>query len=298
MTASTKRAAKRWRPSATPPSSSKNICRARAISKCRFSATITAIFCISANAIARCSAATRKSSKSLPPPISRPKFADELCDAAVRIAREVGYRNAGTVEFLLDVDTGKLYFIEVNPRIQVEHTVTEMVTGIDLVRSQILIAQGHKLHEPPLSLPQQEDMPLHGAALQCRVTTEDPENQFAPDYGKLTTYRSPAGFGIRLDGGTAYSGARLAPYYDSLLVKVTAWDTTLPRRLPPHGSRPARVPHPRREDQHSVPRKCGEPSPFPARRGHHVVSRRIAGAVPFRRAAATAPRSCSPIWAT
>ncbi|MGC2888309.1 MAG: pyruvate carboxylase, partial [Candidatus Acidiferrum sp.] len=152
----------------------------------------------------------------------------ELCDAAVRLAQKAEYRNAGTVEFLYDVDTKNWYFIEVNPRIQVEHTVTEMVTGIDLVRSQILVAQGHKLHEEPLALPKQENVPLYGAALQCRVTTEDPEKNFAPDYGKLTTYRSPAGFGIRLDGGTAYAGAILAAYYDSLLVKVTAWGTKLP----------------------------------------------------------------------
>jgi pyruvate carboxylase len=152
----------------------------------------------------------------------------ELCDAAVRLARKANYRNAGTVEFLYDVDSRKWYFIEVNPRIQVEHTVTEMVTGIDLVRSQILIAQGHKLHEPPLALPMQESVPLNGAALQCRVTTEDPEKNFAPDYGKISTYRSPAGFGIRLDGGTAYAGAMLAAYYDSLLVKVTAWGANLP----------------------------------------------------------------------
>src|ERR1700694_1978539 len=152
----------------------------------------------------------------------------ELCDAAVQLARKANYRNAGTVEFLYDVDSRKWYFIEVNPRIQVEHTVTEMVTGIDLVRSQILIAQGHKLHEPPLALPKQESVPLNGAALQCRVTTEDPEKNFAPDYGKISTYRSPAGFGIRLDGGTAYAGAMLAAYYDSLLVKVTAWGANLP----------------------------------------------------------------------
>jgi len=153
---------------------------------------------------------------------------DELCAAAVDLARKAKYRNAGTVEFLYDVDAQKWYFIEVNPRIQVEHTVTEMVTGIDLVRAQILVAQGHKLHEEAMALPRQEKIPLYGAALQCRVTTEDPEKNFAPDYGKLTTYRSPAGFGIRLDGGTAYAGASLAPYYDSLLVKVTAWGTTLP----------------------------------------------------------------------
>lgn len=158
----------------------------------------------------------------------RAQVRKELCEAAVQLARKANYRNAGTVEFLYDVDSQKWYFIEVNPRIQVEHTVTEMVTGIDLVRSQILVAQGHKLHEEPLALPLQDKVPLYGAALQCRVTTEDPEKNFAPDYGKISTYRSPAGFGIRLDGGTAYAGAVLAAYYDSLLVKVTAWGTNLP----------------------------------------------------------------------
>jgi pyruvate carboxylase len=153
---------------------------------------------------------------------------EQLCDAALQLARKAKYRNAGTVEFLYDVDAEKFYFIEVNPRIQVEHTVTEMVTGIDLVRSQILVAQGHRLHEAPLSLPAQDKIPLYGSALQCRVTTEDPANNFAPDYGKISTYRSPAGFGIRLDGGTAYAGAILAAYYDSLLVKVTAWGANLP----------------------------------------------------------------------
>jgi pyruvate carboxylase len=153
---------------------------------------------------------------------------DELCEAALRIARKANYRNAGTVEFLYDVDAAKWYFIEVNPRIQVEHTVTEMVTGIDLVQAQIRIAQGCRLHDAPLSLPRQESVPLYGAALQCRVTTEDPAKNFAPDYGKISTYRSPAGFGIRLDGGTAYAGALLAAYYDSLLVKVTAWGLSLP----------------------------------------------------------------------
>jgi pyruvate carboxylase len=152
----------------------------------------------------------------------------ELCDAALQLARKANYRNAGTVEFLYDVDSQKWYFIEVNPRIQVEHTVTEMVTGIDLVRSQILVAQGHQLHDLQMALPKQENVPLNGAALQCRVTTEDPEKNFAPDYGKISTYRSPAGFGIRLDGGTAYAGAMLAAYYDSLLVKVTAWGANLP----------------------------------------------------------------------
>src|SRR6202030_2592072 len=116
-----------------------------------------------------------------------------------------------------DVDAAKSYFIEVNPRIQVEHTVTEMVTGIDLVRSQILVAQGHHLHEAPLSLPAQENIPLYGAALQCRVTTEDPANNFSPDYGKISTYRSPAGFGVRLGGGWVYAGAVRPPVYYSCL---------------------------------------------------------------------------------
>ena len=146
-----------------------------------------------------------------------------LADAALRLAREAGYFNAGTVEFLVDADTGEFYFIEVNPRIQVEHTVTEMVTGIDIVRSQILVAQRHKLHEPPIGIPPQPEIRLYGYALQCRVTTEDPENNFTPDYGRLQTYRSPAGFGVRLDGGSAYGGATITPFYDSLLVKISTW---------------------------------------------------------------------------
>ena len=144
-----------------------------------------------------------------------------LCDAALSIGRTAGYYNAGTVEFLVDADTNEFYFIEVNPRVQVEHTVTEVVTGIDIVQSQILIAQGAKLHEPPLSLPQQADLRLFGAALQCRITTEDPAQNFAPDYGKIHTFRSPGGYGVRLDSASAFSGSTITPFYDSLLVKVT-----------------------------------------------------------------------------
>ena len=147
----------------------------------------------------------------------------ELADAAVQLARAAGYYNAGTVEFLVDADSGEWFFIEVNPRIQVEHTVTEMVTGIDLVRCQIQVAQGLELHGAEMNLPAQDKVPLYGYALQCRITTEDPANGFVPDYGKIHTYRSPAGFGIRLDGGSAYSGAVITPFYDSLLVKTTAW---------------------------------------------------------------------------
>ena len=136
------------------------------------------------------------------------------------------YLNAGTVEFLQDADTGKFYFIEVNPRVQVEHTVTEAVTGIDIVRAQIRIAEGAAIGDPDSGVPRQEDIRLNGYAMQCRVTTEDPENNFIPDYGRITAYRSPAGFGIRLDAGTAYSGAIITRSYDSLLVKVTAWSPT------------------------------------------------------------------------
>ncbi|MDQ2844389.1 MAG: pyruvate carboxylase [Acidobacteriota bacterium] len=147
----------------------------------------------------------------------------ELAAAAVALAREANYYNAGTVEFLVDADTFEWFFIEVNPRVQVEHTVTEMITGIDIVRTQIQVAQGLSLHGEEIDLPRQEAIPMHGTALQCRVTTEDPANNFVPDYGRLQTYRSPAGFGIRLDGASAYGGAVISPYYDSLLVKVTAW---------------------------------------------------------------------------
>ena len=146
----------------------------------------------------------------------------KLCDAALSIGRAVRYENAGTVEFLVDADSGDFYFIEVNPRIQVEHTVTEEVTGVDIVKSQILIAQGHKLSDPEIGLGKQEEVRTTGFALQCRVTTEDPENRFVPDYGRIMAYRSAAGMGIRLDAGTAFSGAVVTPYYDSLLVKVTA----------------------------------------------------------------------------
>ena len=145
---------------------------------------------------------------------------------AVKISKHVGYVNAGTVEFLVDQATGQHYFIEMNPRIQVEHTVTEMVTGIDLVRAQILIAEGYPLSDPRIGLASQDDLHINGYAIQCRVTTEDPANNFAPDTGKITAYRSGGGFGVRLDGGNAAAGSVISPYYDSLLVKVTSWDNT------------------------------------------------------------------------
>jgi pyruvate carboxylase len=150
----------------------------------------------------------------------------ELCGAALKLARAAQYTHAGTVEFLMDADTDDFYFIEVNPRIQVEHTVTEEVTGVDIVKAQVRISEGAKIGDADAFVPRQEDIRLHGHALQCRVTSEDPENGFTPDYGRISVYRSAAGFGLRLDGGTAYGGAVITPYYDSLLVKVTAWGHT------------------------------------------------------------------------
>ena len=144
-----------------------------------------------------------------------------LCQDAIKIAKAVDYRSAGTVEFLIDKDENH-YFIEMNPRIQVEHTVTEMTTGIDLVQSQILIAEGYALDSPQVGIVQEQIQP-RGYAIQCRVTTEDPMNGFAPDTGVITKYNSPGGFGIRLDAGNAFVGAEISPYYDSLLVKVTSW---------------------------------------------------------------------------
>ncbi len=151
---------------------------------------------------------------------------EELCQSAVRLASEAGYRNAGTVEFLQDIDSGSFFFIEVNPRIQVEHTVTEGVTGIDLVKAQIRVAEGAHIGTPESGVPAQADIRLNGHALQCRVTTEDPENEFIPDYGRIITKREATGFGIRLDGGTSHVGAVVTPSYDSLLEKITAWAPT------------------------------------------------------------------------
>src|SRR5437899_3632988 len=155
----------------------------------------------------------------------------DLCAAALRMARDIGYDNAGTIEFLYDLDHKEWFFIEMNPRIQVEHTVTEVITGIDLVRSQILIAQGHPLFGPELDFPPQDKIPRSGFAVQSRITTEDPENKFMPDYGKILTYRSAAGCGIRLDGGMGDAGSVITPFYDSLLVKVTAFGRTFPLAL-------------------------------------------------------------------
>jgi pyruvate carboxylase len=151
-----------------------------------------------------------------------PVVRKELCDAAVTLAKGIGYNNAGTVEFLYDMDQKDWFFIEMNPRIQVEHTVTECVTGIDLVRSQILVAKGFSLFSDEIAIPPQNEIPCNGYAIQCRITTEDPEKSFAPDYGRILNYRSAAGFGIRLDAGSGDAGSVITPFYDSMLVKLTA----------------------------------------------------------------------------
>jgi pyruvate carboxylase len=159
-----------------------------------------------------------------PAPYLDQKIRDALCNAALAIGRATSYVGAGTVEFLMDADTGAFYFIEVNPRIQVEHTVTEQVTGLDIVKAQIRIHQGGNLGRvEETGIPPQDRITLNGHALQCRITTENPEDNFIPDYGRITAYRGAFGFGIRVDGGTAYSGAVVTRYYDPMLEKVTAW---------------------------------------------------------------------------
>ena len=150
---------------------------------------------------------------------------EAICNDAIKIAQAVDYRSAGTVEFLLD-KTGKHYFIEMNPRIQVEHTVSEIVTGVDIVQAQILVAQGYTLDSPEIAIPNQDAIKVTGHAIQCRITTEDPVNDFMPDTGVIENYRSPGGFGIRLDGGNGFEGSEITPFYDSLLVKVTAFSRT------------------------------------------------------------------------
>jgi pyruvate carboxylase len=151
---------------------------------------------------------------------------NKLYEYALKITKKVNYNNVGTVEFLVDAEEN-IYFIEVNPRVQVEHTITEEITGIDIVRSQIEIAQGYPLSDPRIFIKSQEDVKINGYAIQCRITTEDPENNFKPDYGTIIAYRSPGGFGIRLDAGNCYAGVTISPFFDSMLVKITASGRTL-----------------------------------------------------------------------
>lgn len=166
-----------------------------------------------------------------PAPKLAPELRQGLCDAAIRIGKQANYQNAGTVEFLVDDDASKFYFIEVNPRIQVEHTVSEEVTGIDIVKSQLLIAGGEPLVSPQIGIESQESVQTRGFAMQCRVTTEDPTNGFMPDYGRISHYRSASGMGVRLDAGSAFSGAVVNPFYDSMLVKVTTRGRSFPEAI-------------------------------------------------------------------
>ena len=161
-----------------------------------------------------------------PAPYLNSTVRKELTDAALKLGKAANYRGAGTVEFLMDADTDKFYFIEVNPRIQVEHTVTEVVTGIDIVKAQIRLLEGEVIGTPASGVPLQRDIKLNGNAIQCRITTEDPEENFIPDYGRITAYREATGFGVRLDGGTAYAGAIITRFYDPLLEKITCWAPT------------------------------------------------------------------------
>ncbi|MDP1732512.1 MAG: pyruvate carboxylase, partial [Devosia sp.] len=161
-----------------------------------------------------------------PAPYLSEQVRKQLTDAALKLGRAANYRGAGTVEFLMDADTDKFYFIEVNPRIQVEHTVTEQVTGIDIVKAQIRLLEGEVIGTPASGVPPQEEIRLNGNAIQCRITTEDPEENFIPDYGRITAYREATGFGVRLDGGTAYAGAIITRFYDPLLEKITCWAPT------------------------------------------------------------------------
>ena len=204
--------------SATPPSSSSRRSSTRATSRCRSSPTAGGGNVI--HLFERDCSVQRRHQKVIeiaPAPNLDPAIRDRMCADAVRFAQEIGYRNAGTVEFLLDPD-GDYVFIEMNPRIQVEHTVTEEVTDVDLVQSQLRIASGETLDDLGLS---QDTVQLRGAALQCRITTEDPANNFRPDTGRITTYRSPGGAGVRLDGGTTYTGAEVSAHFDSMLAKLT-----------------------------------------------------------------------------
>ena len=216
---------RRARPSATTASSWRSTSSSPSTSRCRSSPTSTA--CVRHLGERDCSLQRRyqKVVEFAPAWSVAPEVREKLHADAVKIAEAVRYVNAGTVEFLVD-KSGNHYFIEMNPRIQVEHTVTEMVTGIDIVRAQILIAGGAPLSHPEIGLAKQSDLRVDGYSIQCRVTTEDPKNNFAPDNGKIVSYRSGGGFGVRLDGGNAAAGAEISPYYDSLLVKVTSWDRT------------------------------------------------------------------------
>ena len=262
-------------PSETAPSSWSVTSPERAISRYRSRPIRTVQWYISGSAIARYSGVTRRWSSWRRRPTSQTTCGTRF------VRRRSGSLRPRVISMPAPWNSwsmpmrGSGFSSRQTPRIQVEHTVTEMVTGIDLVRSQILVAQGCRLHEAPLSIPPQSEIPRRGTAMPCRITTEDPANEFFPDYGRLQTYRSPRGDGSRLDG-TAYAGAVLSPFYDSLLVKLTAWDTEPFRRLHPGRPGSAGVPDPGGRDQHPVPAQCDQPPGFPERSGDHPLPGREA----------------------
>ena len=227
-----------------------------------------------------------------------------LCEAALKIAGGTDYVGAGTVEFLMDADTGKFYFIEVNPRIQVEHTVTEVVCSLDIVKAQIRIAEGKRIGVVDADgayetgIPRQNEIATRGHAMQCRITTENPENNFIPDYGRIIAYRGATGFGIRIDGGTAYSGAVVTRWYDPLLEKVTAWARDARGSHRPHGTGLARIPHPRRRHQPAFPGSGARTIPNSAPTTTPPASSTRRRSCSICRRAATAPPSFSPISPT
>ena len=225
------------------------------------------------------------------------RSARALADAAVTLARAAGYYNAGTVEFLVDADTGEWYFIEVNPRIQVEHTVTEMVTGIDLVRCQIQVAQGLALHGPEMNLPRAGPA-CRSTATRCSAASPPRIRPTAssPITARFTPTARPRASASGSTAARPTGGAVITPFYDSLLVKTTAWGREFRARLPAHGPRAARVPRARRQDQHPVPRKRGQPSGFPGGQRHHALAGRDARRCSASSRARTAPPSCSAIW--
>ncbi|GMA85953.1 hypothetical protein GCM10025868_12030 [Angustibacter aerolatus] len=229
-----------------------------------------------------------------PAPFLDPEVRRSMCEHAVAFARHIGYVNAGTVEFLLAPD-GRYVFIEMNPRIQVEHTVTEEITDVDLVQSQLRIASGESLADLGLS---QETVRVNGAALQCRITTEDPANGFRPDTGTITTYRSAGGAGVRLDGGTVFVGAEINAHFDSMLVKAHLPRPRLRDGGAPGPPRAGRVPHPRRLHEHPVPAVAHRAARLPGRPALDVVHRRAPA--PARRPGRRRPRhqACSTTWRT
>ena len=289
-TRSSRPAARPAPPSASPTSSSRSSSSAPGTSRCSSSATSTATSSTSSSATARSSAATRRSSRSPRRRTSTAAIRDAICDAALAIGRAVGSTTPAPSSSSSTPTRGEFYFIEVNPRIQVEHTVTEEVTGFDLVKCQILIAAGLPLDDPEIGLGDAgRRSQTNGFAIQCRVTTEDPAEQVHPRLrpAHRTTAR-PSGMGIRLDAGTAFTGAVITPFYDSLLVKVTRPRPALRRRRPPHGAVPAGVPHPRREDEHPVPRQPRHapdvPAPASAPRGSSTRRRSCSSSAPRRTA--------------